>query len=67
MSEEKSGLKHTKMTRDQFAGLAMQGIIANSSGVCSGAKITDGEIERLAGDSYRVADAMLKARDTTTE
>ena len=46
--------------RDQFAAAAMQGMLAASWG-------NPMECQRLANDSYRVADAMLAARERKEE
>ncbi len=61
-----NGLKSTSMGRDQFAALAMQGLISSPSSTCTQLKINDGEIEKLASDSYRIADAMVAARSGKT-
>ncbi|GKX40464.1 hypothetical protein SOASR014_42030 [Pectobacterium carotovorum subsp. carotovorum] len=48
-------------TRDCLAGLAMQGMIANPAMIDNA---TDSSVEWLARNSYKVADAMLAARNT---
>lgn len=57
--------------RDYFAAKAMQGLLANSESVHSGAEPIEaamfghngaGVIEACATMSYRMADAMIKAR-----
>ena len=47
--------------RDHFAGLAMQGDIAGLS--INLYEYTDGELREKAEAAYRMADAMLKARE----
>ena len=56
-----SNSRHTGMSmRDWFAGRAMQGFI-----ICRiGGSLAIDETEKLAADAYRVADAMLKARQS---
>jgi hypothetical protein len=55
--------EHGMTLRDYFAAKAMQGLLA--SGWCADAReLTPGHGERdVADDAYRMADAMLKARD----
>jgi hypothetical protein len=43
--------------RDYFAGQALQGLIARSSGI----RVADADV--MAETAYRYADAMLEARD----
>ena len=49
--------------RDHFAGLAMQGMLA----ACSGFNGNKEQLARLSCTAYRYADAMLKARECTSE
>lgn len=48
--------------RDYFAAKAMQGILANPGQLDN---VTDSATEWVAKDAYRVADAMLKAREAS--
>ncbi|EPC6088462.1 hypothetical protein [Citrobacter freundii] len=48
--------------RDYFAAKAMQGILANPGQLDN---VTDSATEWVAEDAYRVADAMLKAREAS--
>lgn len=54
--------------RDWFAGLAMQGLCANSGGPSqannmSGWGIVNCDVEDVASQSYQIADAMLAERE----
>ncbi len=52
-----------KQLRDQFAGLAMQGILSAQSEMRANGHCNTVEgIKYLAEESYLIADAMLKAR-----
>ncbi len=55
--------KEEKQLRDQFAGLAMQGILSAQSEMRANGHCNTVEgIKYLAEESYLIADAMLKAR-----
>ncbi|EPG6435673.1 hypothetical protein WI984_002082 [Klebsiella aerogenes] len=57
-----SSIERAGMTlRDYFAAKAMQGILANPGQLDV---ITESAILWVTADSYRVADAMLKARES---
>lgn len=58
-------LTNTNMSRDQFAALAMQGLVANV--LNPGMKVTDEQIERVATHAYRIADAMVAKRGVDAE
>ena len=49
--------------RDQFAALAMQGMLS----ACAGYNGNPEQLARLTTTAYRYADAMLKARECTSE
>lgn len=56
--------------RDWFAGLALQGLLANSGGPVQrhnerGWDFVNCELKEVAYTAYAVADAMLKAREET--
>lgn len=48
--------------RDYFAAKAMQGIAANSAMLDN---VTDSSVEWVAKGAYKMADAMLKAREAS--
>lgn len=48
---------HPRELRDEFAGQAMQGLLAQSQGTALGSRV-----EAAAEYAYAMADAMLKAR-----
>ena len=54
------GLASDKTLRDEFAGLAMAAIMQLETDVSY-------TLDAVAGGSYRMADAMLEARNTPTE
>lgn len=49
--------------RDNFAALAMQGMLS----ACAGFNANPSQVSRLACSAYLYADAMLKARECSTE
>ncbi|MGC0013786.1 hypothetical protein ACPRR8_24025 [Enterobacter hormaechei] len=56
--------------RDYFAGKALQGLCANSGGPfqannMSGWAIVNCDLDDIATESYRLADAMLRAREAS--
>lgn len=56
--------------RDYFAAKALQGLCANSGGPfqannMSGWAIVNCDIDDIAAESYKLADAMLRAREAT--
>jgi hypothetical protein len=53
------GFARDKTLRDYFAGLAMQGLIANGADSSE----ADSGWNWFAGEAYSMADAMLKARE----
>ena len=55
-------MTHTEK-RDHFAGLAMQGMLS----ACTGFNANTSQVSRLACSAYLYADAMLKAREATSE
>ncbi|WMQ87821.1 hypothetical protein RCR42_05390 [Enterobacter hormaechei] len=48
---------HGMTLRDYFAAMAMQGRLANPDWLCSN--------DRTAKEAYQIADAMLRARETS--
>lgn len=54
------GLQDERYLRDHFAGLAMQAQLTRSRYCENGRSYSD--YNELARDSYKIADAMLKAR-----
>ena len=60
--EDENAPVHDGMTlRDYFAGLAMQGTLAGRKGSLQG--ISKEQVESIARDSYKFADAMIRERD----